>query len=100
MSKERKQCFKQVFSGERCDMGGHPCTRNATVFANGNWWCGIHSPEAVAARDKAKRERWDKERALEDAKWERLDAEHAACEGVPTEALKPGILKLLMEKKP
>ena len=37
----------------------NPCGKSAKVENNGKWYCGIHSPDAVAAR-----------RAKSDAKWQ------------------------------
>ena len=48
-------CSKRVYSGERWDFGGHPCSRKGTVERDGRWWCKQHDPEAMKARE-AKRD--------------------------------------------
>ena len=67
-------CSKRVFSGERWDMGGHPCSRKATVERDGKWWCTQHDPAREEARKQAaltarqeadRRERERQHRALE-----------------------------------
>jgi len=37
------------------------------VEREGKWYCRTHDPEAVMAKDQARREKWDKERAADDA---------------------------------
>ena len=49
----KSQCTKRVFTGERCDIGGHRCGRPAK---KGSDLCVIHQPD----REKAKQDRWER----------------------------------------
>lgn len=51
---EQHRCSETVFSGERWDFGGHPCSIKASVLEDGRWWCKRHSPAAKAARAAAR----------------------------------------------
>jgi len=64
----KHKCQKSIYS----NWGHHDCGKTAKYEHNGKWYCGIHNPPVVAARDKARREARDAEynarQALRDAK--------------------------------
>jgi hypothetical protein len=74
------------------------CARRAVVERDGLAYCGQHDPVEQRRRDEASRAKYDQVYAREKAEKERQKAMAAACEGVPTEQLKPGLLKALLEK--
>ena len=65
---DHKQCAERVY-----DPGtvlGRPCSRRAVRHHGGKWWCAIHSPEAVEARNEKKRARW----AEDEKSWRHANA--------------------------
>ena len=42
------------------------CQRTGTIERDGAWWCRTHDPEAVAARDRKREEKYNAERREED----------------------------------
>lgn len=86
-----------------------PCARKAAVERNGKWYCKQHDPEAVAARDAAKRAKWDEEwklkeeaNALAAAEGVRLGVKYAWPAGLPAGyvALHYEQLRMLMRIQP
>ncbi|AWI90303.1 hypothetical protein C0214_19800 [Methylobacterium sp. DM1] len=81
------RCRHAVYEGR---MGFYQCQRKPVVFrcvkGEDVGFCKQHDPEAVAAREKAWREKFDRERAAESAKWERArrltEANRAAKEAL------------------
>ena len=58
MTKSKHCCSERVFTGDRMDIGGHPCGVSATVLENDQWWCRRHSKAGLRrARHKAKARR-------------------------------------------
>ncbi len=45
------------------------CPHKAKVERNGQWYCGRHDPEAVAAKRKARHAKWDAEWAAKAKGW-------------------------------
>ena len=81
------QCSKTLYH-----MGysneGYPCqARGARIRADGKPWCILHDPAAHAATTDA---------AAKAAAHAALCA--AACEGVPDEDLRPGMLNILLTR--
>lgn len=75
----------------------HQCTRNAVVIREGKPYCKQHDPDAVKARQDARKVKWDAEMERDKAHWDRRRAEAQACQGVATEDLRPGMVKELLE---
>lgn len=50
----------------------HNCGKNAKYEHEGKWYCGTHNPPVVAARRKARDDKWkqdmDKDKALNNAR--------------------------------
>ena len=61
-----ERCCKRVYRDRR----SHPCSRNGYVERDGKWYCKQHDPEAVNAKDQARRRKWDWERQLQDRRYE------------------------------
>jgi uncharacterized Zn finger protein (UPF0148 family) len=61
MNESKKQCSEKVFpSGLYGSFHGYSCSKPATVERDGKWYCKIHDPEYVKAKDAKKRAKWDK----------------------------------------
>jgi len=75
----------------------YQCKNRGSIEVEGKLYCKIHDP----ARVKAKREESDKlyqeHQEKLNQEWARRKAEVAACEGVITELLTPGVLKELLK---
>ena len=69
MTAVRMQCSERVYRAG--NFGGSPCFRNATVEADGKWFCTQHSPEAKEKRRKDQRARWAAEREASDRRYAR-----------------------------
>lgn len=54
---EKPVCSEKVSDPYR--FGGRQCEQKAKYQVNGIWFCGIHNPEAVKARDLKMRSKWD-----------------------------------------
>ena len=66
--KEKHQCVERVFG----DRGFNwRCSNNGTVEKDGKWFCGIHSPEAVAKRGAKQEARYQLEHEANEKRWER-----------------------------
>jgi hypothetical protein len=46
-----KRCNQLIQHGTFNPASTYRCTKKPKVFADGEWWCAIHSPEAQARRD-------------------------------------------------
>ena len=65
---EKNKCAGLVYRPEI--RTSFPCSYNGKVQRNGKHYCGIHDPVAIAAKDKARLEEWEKEWAESDAESE------------------------------
>lgn len=79
------QCHQRVW-GERVD--SWCCQKKAVVQRNGKNYCKIHDPEYIAAKDKARQEKWSKEAEENDRKWDWREARIKAIEGLTIDELK------------
>ena len=70
----KRKCSQHVFSGERGDIGGHPCPISATIERDGKMWCHVHDPVAVQKRRKRQEEGWREEREAQARKYRREEA--------------------------
>ena len=91
---EKRKCCYQKFQNSRY----YPCGNNAKVLRDGKNFCGVHDPERLQAIHDATSLKYKQRRDARNLVWERQDAERAACHGVETELLTPGILRRLLEK--
>jgi ferric-dicitrate binding protein FerR (iron transport regulator) len=97
--KIKKQCCKRVFPRERWGaFHEYNCTKPAIIERNGKWYCKIHDPEYVDAKNKEKHERWNAEAEAQREVWRRENAIRKACEGVDTDTLEKISVKELLEK--
>lgn len=73
-----EQCCNRVSDGWH----SRQCTRSAKVERDGKWYCGQHDPVAIEAKDKARREKrdreWEEERKARKEK-ERLEKQRDAA---------------------
>jgi hypothetical protein len=58
------------------------CSRLGKVFADGNWYCGIHDPARIKARREAKESKFLVRINEASRQHDRMVALAAACEGV------------------
>lgn len=65
MSEPKQRCCQEVFDG--CHL--RRCRRDATVVREGNGYCGIHDPVAIATRDAARRAEWAAQSKARAAQW-------------------------------
>lgn len=77
--------------------GSTSCSRKGTICRNGKWYCKQHDPEAVEARAKASKDKSDAMWKAEREQVARRKAEQLACDGVPTDQLRPGLMAKLLE---
>ena len=64
---DKKQCSEKVWDGWH----HFPCQRPAKVERDGKWYCGIHDPEYIKAKNQAKEEKWEAENKANEIKWAR-----------------------------
>lgn len=71
-----KYCAAAVHKGGR-SVGFHQCNRKPVIHreieGKKYGFCKQHDPVLVAAKDKARREKWDREWAEKQAKWDRQE---------------------------
>ena len=68
MTSATNLCAERVPDGGRWP-SFHGCMRPGKIERSGKWWCTIHDPERVAAKQKENEERYEAERmAREDVK--------------------------------
>lgn len=96
MKKDEPRCCAEIQSDYRFYQCGH----KGKVQRGGKWYCGRHDPEKVALRKKKREEKWQAESKVNKEKWARHAAVYDACEGIPTDQLRPGLLKELLDAKP
>lgn len=68
MDKEQHQCCKRVHSPGGSFVG-HPCPNTGKFEVEGNWYCGVHNPITVAAKQAARS-------AKSQAKWDAANKEY------------------------
>jgi hypothetical protein len=69
--RDPKRCEEQVFPAGRGAMHSQ-CDRRWTVEKpDGSQWCKQHDPDAVAARDAARRAKWSAEQRASELEWDR-----------------------------
>jgi len=95
------QCCQTVYpSGSYSSFRGYACGKPAKhQDEEGNWFCGIHSPEAKARRIAKRAQRWEEQDAVmkrrcEDERRARICV--SACEGISTKALESDVIKELL----
>lgn len=73
MSKKQPKhaCSYRVFSGERCDIGGHPCCFHGKVKEEGKWWCSRHVPSVRKAKEKAWRDKLAAKWKADEERWKK-----------------------------
>ncbi len=64
---DKQQCCKRVWSGR--GVTGYACANPAKVLINGNWYCHVHDPRAVAIRREKQNTKWAAESALLNKKY-------------------------------
>ena len=95
---DKRKCSRWVYSRESFLVPGHQCTRNAKVERDGNWYCKQHDPVEIKRRGQESSRR---ARAVFHATMRvtaRRNAEQAACEDIPDEALEGGLLLRLWQE--
>jgi ferric-dicitrate binding protein FerR (iron transport regulator) len=88
MPDEKKLCSETVYPRDRYgSFHGYPCTKKVTVERDGKPYCSIHDPEAVKARDAARRKKWDEESEAKQRAWDRERKIRGMFDGIPTEEI-------------
>ncbi len=59
------KCSKTIYTGERWDFTGHPCSRTATVERDGTQYCTQHDPQREVARRETRQQQWNAEEAAQ-----------------------------------
>jgi len=72
-----KQCSYDVIYDSWCHT--HKCQKKAVVERDGKFYCKIHDPEYVKAKDEARTAKWDKEWAEKKAYMELQNTAVRAC---------------------
>jgi hypothetical protein len=75
-----------------------PCNNPAKVVVDGKPYCGIHDPEKVKARRAESNRKYMAQLSQKKVQWTREALERETCWGVPTETLRAGLLKELLEE--
>ena len=96
---EKHQCCATVFPRGVWVASGYACSRKGVIERDGKWYCRQHDPVSKAERDKASMEKWRREQGARSEAWERRTAEGAACKGVATGELVPGLVAGLLAEK-
>ena len=60
-----EQCSERVYRGR--EVSGWMCSKPAKVERGGKWYCTVHDPERVAAKQQATSEKYRAEREAEQA---------------------------------
>ncbi len=76
--------------------GYRECPNRVKVERNGKGYCGVHDPLAIKRRTDARAAHYAAEARKWDENFARNQAVHAACQGVPTEDLRPGLVAELL----
>lgn len=90
-----ERCCKRVWLDSRWP-SSRQCSRKWKVERDGKRFCNQHDPVKAKERRDTESAKWAAERRVRDEQRLRDIAIVAACEGVPTEKLKPGLLKKLL----
>ena len=77
---DKKKCSYRVFSGERGDIGGHPCMKPFKVTRNGKDFCAFHDPEVVKKRRRVQEAKWAEKSAAQDKRWKKECAAYEALD--------------------
>ncbi len=92
--KDKPKCSAVIFDHYK-NVG---CPNPGKVQREGKWYCGTHDPVRLKiirdANDAKHKAKWE----IRGERWKRQAAEHQACQGVPTEDLRPGLLAELLAK--
>jgi hypothetical protein len=74
------------------------CRNRAKVEVDGKPYCGIHDPAKVKARRAESNRKYMAQLSQKKVQWTREALERETCWGVPTETLRAGLLKELLEE--
>ncbi len=97
MREYEHQCVESVVHYEFGWPEVHRCHRDGSVERNGKWYCKTHDPVAIDQRYADKQTIWKQKSDKEYEIFNRQNAEHKACEGIPTEALEEGVIQEMVE---
>lgn len=90
MAMTKHQCCQPVWD----NFHKGQCQRNGVIERDGKWYCKQHDPEAVKAKEEAKRAQWRAEQDAALAHRRRVKAALKLCEGFTTEELESGTLEI------
>ncbi len=76
--------------------GKHECPNRSKVERDGKGYCGVHDPVAVKRRIDVRVANYRARAEESDERYRRIFAEHAACQGVATDDLRPGLVAELL----
>ena len=65
---EKHQCSVKVWDDRSFSW---QCLKPAKVERDGKWYCSIHDPEYIKAKNKAREEEWERKVQARNAGWER-----------------------------
>lgn len=91
-----ERCSTRVF-GPR--VFSWQCNRRATVECEGKWYCWQHDPVRMKEKAEEDEKRYRRSLEMDSLRYKRREAEEKACAGVPTEDLRPGMLRELLDKE-
>lgn len=66
MNKEKHDCVGRICTGFRYVACNLPANREH----NGQWYCHMHDPEAIAVKDKKRQDKWAEESRARDSRRE------------------------------
>ena len=89
---DKHKCAERVFSGERWDIRGHMCQLNGVVERDGKWFCRIHDPEKVKAKQEARSAKWVEEGRVAALKREIAAAEKAVVSAARAAVVRPVVI--------
>ncbi len=89
----QSRCGVRVYDGV---YGYRECPNRVKVERNGKGYCGVHDPLAIKRRTDARAANHEARTRKWSETIERSCAEHAACAGVATEDLRPGLVAELL----
>ena len=83
MTENKKQCSVRVQSNDRWGLfHPYPCSKTAIVERDGKWYCKIHDPEYIKAKQAKRSAEFNKEWAEGHQQDELRSAQRLATEGL------------------
>lgn len=82
---DKNMCCADVYRGSWSRRSS--CTRTASIYVDGKWYCKTHDPVSKEKREKENDEKWNSERKAKEEKASRICLMESFFKDVPTEKI-------------